>query len=199
MSITLYQSTVISYLQIIPSILRCLDKGRKFCLINDIDRNEYVNASLYTGMLSLHFQVIALVHFSEGALNGARDGVIAGPDMTLAFSYDNLQHYLEKSLKRIEKWKPDDINTLSGGEVLFKYNEMVLPFSTEDFFCTYATPHFYFRATLIYSILRSKGVPVGIADYIGIEKTTQSSHIPSDKRQYSGEEYLQFLHQLAGP
>ncbi len=199
MSITLYQSTVISYLQIIPSILRCLDKGRKFCLINDIDRNEYVNASLYTDMLSLHFQVIALVHFSEGALNGARDGVIAGPDMTLAFSYDNLQNYLEKSLKRIEKWKPEDINTLSGGEVLFKYNEMVLPFSTEDFFCTYATPHFYFRATLIYSILRSKGVPVGIADYIGIVKTTQSSHIPSDKRQYSGEEYLQFLDQLAGP
>ncbi len=199
MSVTLYQSTVISYIQIIPSILRCLDKGRKFCAINDIERDEYVNASLYADMLPLHFQVIALVHFSEGALNGARDGVIGGPDMTLAFSYDNLQDYLEKSLKRIEKLKPDDINELSGGEVLFKYNEMILPFAIEDFFCTYATPHFYFRATLIYSILRSKGVPLGIADYIGIVKTTRSSQVPLDKHQHSGEEYLQFLEQLAGP
>ena len=199
MSVTLYQSTVASYLQIIPSILRCLDKGREFCAGKNIDRNEYVNTSLYTDMLPLHFHIVTLVHFSEGALNGAREGVIGGPDMTLDFNYDELQDYLEKSLERIKKWSPNDVNALAGSEVLFKYNEMILPFSTEDFFSTYATPHFYFRATITYSILRSKGVPLGIADYIGKVKTTPSTQISADKHQYSGEEYLHFLEQLAGP
>ena len=129
MSVTLYQSTVGSYLQIMPSILRCLDKGREFCAVKNIDRNEFVHASLYTDMLPLHFHIIALVHFSEGALNAAREGIIGGPDMTLEFNYDELRDYLEKSLLRLEKVNSEEINALAGGEVLFTYNKMILPFA----------------------------------------------------------------------
>ena len=195
----LYQSTVSIYLQIIPSILRCLDKGRKFCAEKGIDREGFVDARLYDDMLPLHFHIIALVHFSEGALNAAREGVIGGPDMTLNFNYDELENHLENALGRLEKLNPDDVNTLAGGEVVFEYNQMILPFSTEDFFCTYASPHFYFRATIIYSILRSKGVPLGIADYIGRVKTTPSSRFSAAVHQHTGDQYLEFLEQLAGP
>ena len=168
-----------------------------FCAKTNLDRNEYVNTSIYTDMLPLHFHIIALVHFSEGALNGAKEGVISGPDMTLELDYDELQEYLENSYKRIKMLNSNDINALVDGEVLFNYNEMILPFRTEDFFLTYALPHFYFRASIIYSILRSRGVPVGIADFIGIVKTTPSSRVSSEQHQYTGEEYLHFLEQLA--
>ena len=101
MPLSLYNSTVQSYIQTISAILTCLDKGRKFCADNDIDRNQFVDARLYEDMLPLHFQVITLVHFSEGAVLAADRGVLAGPDMTLAFDYDGLQNYLEGSLRRL--------------------------------------------------------------------------------------------------
>ena len=196
---TLYQSTVSVYLQIIPSILRCFEKGRKFCVERGLDREGFVDARLYDDMLPLHFHIIALLHFSEGALNAAREGVIGGPDMTLNFNYDELENHLKQALGRLEKLNPDDVNNLAGGEVIFEYNQMILPFSTEDFFRTYASPHFYFRATILYSILRSKGVPLGIADYIGRVKTTPSSRFSAEVHQHTGDQYLEFLEQLAGP
>jgi len=196
---TLYQSTVGTYLQIIPSILRCFEKGRRFCSERGIDREDFVNASLSDDMLPLHFHIIALVHFSEGALNAAREGIIGGPDMTLKFNYDELENYLEQSLGRLAKLNPDDVNALVEGEVVFEYNQMILPFSTEDFFRTYASPHFYFRASIVYAILRSKGVPLGIADYIGRVKTTPSSRFSADIHQHTGDQYLEFLEQLADP
>jgi len=60
---TLYQSTVGTYLQVIPSILRCFEKGRRFCSERGIDREDFVDASLSDDMLPLHFHIIALVHF----------------------------------------------------------------------------------------------------------------------------------------
>ena len=197
MSTTLYESTVGSYVQIIPSILRCLDKGRQFCSAKNLDRDILVDKSLNPGMLPLHFHVIALIHFSEGALNAAKSGTIGGPDMTLKFKYDELQNYIEESLARLQTLNPSEVNALVGGEVVFTYNDMILPFSTEDFFSTYASPHFFFRATIIYSILRSAGVPLGIADYIGKVRTTRSSKFPAEIHQHTGEEYLKFLEQLA--
>ena len=196
---TLYQSTVGVYLQIIPSIMRCFNKGRKFCAEKGLDKEGLVDARLYDDMLPLHFHIIALVHFSEGALNAAREGVIGGPDMTLNFNYDELENHLEQAFGRLEKLNPDDVNNLAGGEVVFEYNQMILPFSTEDFFCTYASPHFYFRATIVYAILRSKGVPLGIADYIGRVTTTPSSRFSAEVHQHTGNQYLEFLEQLAGP
>ena len=54
---TLYQSTVGTYLQIMPSILRCFEKGRRFCSDNGIDREEVVDASLSDDMLPLNNQL----------------------------------------------------------------------------------------------------------------------------------------------
>ena len=198
MSLSLYNFTVQSYIQTISAILTCLDKGRKFCSDNDIDRNQFVDARLYKDMLPLHFQVITLVHFSEGAILAADKGVVAGPDMTLVFDYDGLQNYLEGSLRRLSGFDSKKIDALKGGEVIFKYEGVILPFTTEDFFGSYALPNFYFHATVAYSILRSLGVPVGIANYLGKARTTASPNLPEGTNQFTGAEYLDFLEGLAG-
>ncbi|MAJ86892.1 MAG: DUF1993 domain-containing protein [Cellvibrionales bacterium TMED148] len=198
MSLTLYQSSVQSFIQTISAILTCLDKGRKFCRDNNIDRNEFIDARLHPSMLPLHFQIVTLVHFSEGAIDAAEKGVVGGPDMTLEFDYDGLQTYLASSLERLGALNESEVNALISGEVIFKYEGVILPFTTEDFFVTYALPNFYFHATVAYSILRSSGVPVGIANYIGKVKTTASPNIASQFHQYTGADYLDFLEEIAG-
>ena len=197
MSLSLYQSTVQCYQQTISAILTCLNKGRKFCADNNIDRNKLIDSRLHESMLPLHFQIITMVHFSEGAIKAAEKGVVGGPDMALEFDYDGLQAYLESSLARIGAFEASEINALGGGEVIFTHEGIILPFTTEDFFVTYALPNFYFHATVAYSILRSLGVPVGIANYIGRVKTTPSLNISTQSHQYTGAEYLNFLEELA--
>ena len=197
MAISLFDSTVGAYLQIMPSILRCLEKGREHCALKNMDCEEFVKAGLHDDMLPLHFQIITMVHFSEGALNGAKNGVIGGPDMKLELDYDGLRDYLAASLHRLANWTPEEVEGLAGGETRFEYDGVILPFATEDFFCTYATPNFFFHATVAYSILRSRGVPVGIANYIGRVRTTRSSELPEESHQYNGEEYQKFLETLA--
>ena len=198
MSISLFDATVGCYLQTIPSILGCLDRARDHCLRENIDPEVLVERSIHDDMFPLHFQIITLVHFSEGALAAAGSERLGGPDMTLAFTFDELQGYLRASMERMAKIDPAGINALAGGEVIFQYGDVTLPFTTEDFFRTYATPNFYFHATTIYAILRALGVPIGIANYIGTVKTTRSPQFPAQVQQHTGEEYLKILETLVG-
>jgi len=163
-----------------------------------MDCDLLVERSLHADMLPLHFQIITLVHFSEGALAAAGSQRLGGPDMALAFKFNELQAYLRGSMERMAKINPADVNALAGGEVAFQYGDVTLPFTTEDFFRTYATPNFYFHATTIYAILRAFGVPIGIANYIGTVKTTRSSQFPAQVQQQTGEEYLKILETLVG-
>lgn len=183
-------------MQTIPSILGCLDRARDHCLRQNMDCELLVERSLHTDMFPLHFQIITLVHFSEGALAAARSERLGGPDMTLAFTFDELQAYLRASMDRMAKIDPADVNALAGGEVVFQYGDVTLPFTTEDFFRTYAMPNFYFHATTSYAILRAFGVPIGIANYIGTVKTTRSSQFPEQVQQQTGEGYLKILETL---
>ncbi|MDE0762758.1 MAG: DUF1993 family protein [Cellvibrionales bacterium] len=196
MSISLFDATVGCYLQTIPSILGCLDRARDHCLRQNMDCQLLVDRALHTDMFPLHFQIITLVHFSEGALAAAGSERLGGPDMTLAFTFDELQAYLRASMDRMAKIDPADVNALAGGEVVFQYGDVTLPFTTEDFFRTYATPNFYFHATTSYAILRAFGVPMGIANYIGTVKTTRSSQFSAQVQQQTGEEYLNILETL---
>lgn len=197
MSISLYNATIGCYLQTIPPILGCLDKARAFCIKRGMDCEKLLESRLHASMLPLHFQIITMLHFSEGAIIGAKTGKLGGPDMTLSFTFDQLQTHLCASLKRIGEFDPADIEGLCGGEVVFQYHDVTLPFLTEDFFQSYATPNFYFHTTTAYAILRAFGVPVGIADYIGTVRTTHCSKLAADVKQQTGEEYLAILEKLA--
>lgn len=197
MSISLYDSTVRTYLQILPAIISCMDKGRVHYSSQGIDLQKYVESSLHEDMLPLHFQIVTLVHFSKGAIEAAHKGEIGGPDMTLAMDYDELQTYLQSTFEELSEIKPSDVNSLSDGEVVFKYGDVTLPFKTEDFFLSYAVPNFFFHTTTAYGIFRSLGVNVGIANFLGEVITSKSPNISSDIHQQTGAEYLKILEQLS--
>lgn len=197
MKISLYDATVRTYLQFLPAIIGCMDKGKACYASEGMDLQEFVGSNLHKDMLPLHFQIVTLVHFSRGAIDAARNGEIGGPDMTLAFDFDGLQSYLSTTLDELRRLKPQDINNLAGGEVVFKYGDVTLPFKTEDFFLSYAVPNFFFHATTTYGIFRSLGVNVGIANFLGQVHAYKSPNIPPETLQQSGAKYLEILEKLS--
>ena len=53
------------------------------------------------------------------------------------------------------------------GEVIFRFRDFAIPFTTENFLLSFALPNFYLHATTAYDILRMKGVPLGKIDFLG--------------------------------
>ena len=155
------------------------------------------NASLFPNMQPLHFQVGAIAHFSETAMNAAFSGEISGPNMDLSLDFEGLIEHLKTARTNIARLDENEINTRAEGEVIFEYSDINLPFTTEDFFLTYALPSFYFHVSSAYDILRSLGVHIGVANFLGTVRTTLSKNLPESVHQLTGEQYLETLRPLA--
>lgn len=175
MALSLYDSVVKTFLQILPGVDHCLEKGRAHCASTGRDVNELVECRLFEDMLPLHFQIVTLVHMSAGAITAARTGKFGAPDLTLAFDYDGLQGHARDALAEIQKVTPEEMAGLAEGNVTFQAGETTLPFTTENFFLSFAVPHFYFHTTTAYDLLRTNGVPVGKLDYLGQPRTREVS------------------------
>lgn len=195
----LHTLTADSYLQYLTSAIGCLNQARSQSESLGISCEDMVGASLHPDMLPLHFQVVTIAHFSNTAMNAAFSGEMGGPDMTLALDYQGLIEHLEAAHRNISSYKAEDVNALAGGEVVFRYGDIIVPFTTEDFFLTYALPSFYFHVSVAYSILRSLGVHVGVANFLGTVRTTPSRRLLPSLHQLTGEEYLETLRPLAFP
>jgi len=172
MSISLYDAVVRTYLQILPGVDQCLEKARTHFASAGKDVEELVESRIYPDMLPLHFQIVTLVHMSAGAITAARQGTVFGaPDLSLSFDYEGLQGHARDARTAIESVDPSEFDGLAGREVTFRAGDVTLAFRTEDFFLSFAVPHFFFHTTTAYDLLRMAGVPIGKADYLGRPRT----------------------------
>lgn len=175
MSVPLYDVVAETFLQFLPGVDLCLEKGREHYASEGKDPNELVEERLYPDMLPLHFQIVTLVHMSAGAITAAREGRFGAPDLTLAFDYDGLQGHARDALAQIQAVDADELNGLAEGKVIFQAGNTTLPFRTREFFLSFAIPHFYFHTTTAYGLLRKNGVPLGKADYLGAPRLLEGA------------------------
>jgi hypothetical protein len=171
MSLSLHAAVVRPYLQILPGVDRCPEKGREHCRSIGRKADELVECRIHPDMLPLHFQIVTLVHMSTKAITAAREGSFGAPDLTLKFDYDGLQQYVRAAQIELEELDQTDVDGLAGGAVTFRAGDVTLPFTTEDFFLSFAVPHFYFHVTTAYDVLRMQGVPLGKSDFLGQPRT----------------------------
>jgi hypothetical protein len=79
MSISLYDISVGSYLQIVGAFEGVLAKGLEHFKANGIDPNEIVESRMIADMLPFKFQVAAVAQHSLGAIKGIQGGVFTPP------------------------------------------------------------------------------------------------------------------------
>ena len=197
--VNLYDVTVRSYSQYLSSTIGSLVQAKSQMDSEGRSCDDLVEVSLHPNMLPLHFQIVTIVHFSDTAIEAAKNGVMGGPNMDLRLDFNGLIDYLVDAKSRLDLEDPDEINPLAEGEVLFKYDGVTLPFVTKDCILSYALPSFYFHVTVAYSILRSIGIHIGVANFLGTVVTTPSRKIPRSVHQLTGSEYLELLKPLALP
>ncbi len=166
MTISLYDATVPSFLQVLASAAGYLDKGLAYCAEQKIDPNDIVEARIHPDMLPFRFQIQSVVHHSLGAIEGVKQGLFkpGGPE---APDFGSLQKIVTDAAAALKAVSPGEVNQLEGKEVIFQLGERKMPFTAEGFLLSFSLPNFYFHATTAYDILRMKGVVLGKRNFLG--------------------------------
>lgn len=167
MALSFYDITVPNYLQILNAVSGVLEKGKAHCEENGISLDDVVATRLIDDMNPFQFQVISVVHHSEGAMKGYESGEFAPPNGYGEPDYAGLQALVQGAIDYISSKDEAMVNSWQGGQVTFKLGGNELPFTTENFAQTFSMPNFYFHAATTYDILRMKGVPLGKRDFLG--------------------------------
>ena len=167
MALSFYDITVPNYLQILNAVSGVLGKGKAHCEENGISLDDVVATRLIDDMNPFRFQVISVVHHSEGAMKGYESGEFAPPNGYGEPDYAGLQALVQGAIDYISSKDEAMVNSWQGGQVTFKLGGNELPFTTENFAQTFSMPNFYFHAATTYDILRMKGAPLGKRDFLG--------------------------------
>ncbi len=167
MTISLYDITIPNYLQILNSMIGVMEKGAEYAQDSDFDLTAVLDAKLRDDMLPFRFQVISVMHHSQGAIKGIKDGVFSPPPSMPDIDYDGLKGLLVEAANELKSLSQEDVNALSGKAMKFKMGDFEIPFIAENFAMSFSMPNFYFHATTTYDMLRMAGVPLGKRDFLG--------------------------------
>lgn len=175
MSLSFYDTSVESYLQVLNGLSGVLDKGLSHAEETGLDLQEMVMTRLHEDMMPLHFQIVSAAHHSLGALQGMQQGSFSPPSFALDMDYRSLQGLVVSARDTLAQYDRAEIESIADGELVFKLGKNELPFTNRNFLLSFSLPNFYFHATTSYSILRMLGVPLGKLDYIGQMKMGAAS------------------------
>ncbi len=167
MAISLYDATVVSFLQTVGAARGFLKKGAEHAQANGIALADIVETRLTPDMLPFRFQAICIAHHTQGAIEGVKAGVFAPPSGGDGLDYAGLQKLVDDAHAYLSGLVPADVNALEGKDVAFKLGPNTMPFVAEGFLLSFSLPNLHFHATTAYDILRMKGAPIGKRDYMG--------------------------------
>lgn len=167
MAFTLYAATIPSYLQILASISRLIDKAEAFCGEQGLEPDALIQARLADDMLPFAYQVKSTAVHSIGAIEGLRKGTFSPDTSTPPTTFDGLRERIAGAIAALEAISPDEIESFIGKDMRFEFGPNIMNFFAEEFLLSFSQPNFYFHATTAYDILRMKGVQIGKRDFNG--------------------------------
>lgn len=167
MPISFQDISIAVYRQALPAVCTVLDKGKAHFSAAGIDPDTIADFALAPDMKPFRFQIQSVVHHSLGAIEGLRSGRFAPPPPTPPWRWDELRGLVAGAVEQVEAVMPDEVDDLSGREVLFSAGARQRLFTAAEFVLSFSVPNLHFHAATAYDILRLKGVPLGKLDYLG--------------------------------
>jgi len=167
MSISFYELSVGSYLQILDAAAGVLDKGASHAAEAGLDLQEIVMTRLREDMMPFHFQIVSVAHHSWGAMQGLQQGRFTPPSFELDKDYAGLQALIAEARDGLAGLDESEVEALGQKSMVFELGTNKLPFTNQNFLLSFSLPNFYFHATTTYDILRMLGVPLGKIDFLG--------------------------------
>ena len=166
MSISMYQASAPVFVRGLNSLKNILAKGAAHAAAKKIDEAAFLNARLFPDMLPLARQVHIATDFARGTVSrlaGSEPPKWEDNEATFA----DLIARVERTLAAVKEFTPAQIDGSETRTVTRQVRGEPKTFTGINYLQQYALPNFYFHVTTAYAILRSSGVEIGKADFIG--------------------------------
>lgn len=169
MAFSLFDLSVPTFLQTVRAIRGCLDKATTHCSEIGIGPDDFVSARLIEDMAPFHFQIECVDNYSVWGLDAIKHGAFNPPDLVGAVAFRELQTRIAKTEAALTEFKPDQVNAWSEKKLDMQIhtNPQTSEFTSETYLLSFLLPNFFFHAVTVYDILRTRGVPIGKADFEG--------------------------------
>ncbi|MGE4431077.1 MAG: DUF1993 family protein [Sphingobium sp.] len=170
MPVSLYDTVVPSWLQILQSMRGLLDKAQAYCAEQGVAEADILDARLAEDMFPFAAQIVAAADYSFGTVKGLHAGVYpTGGPSEIPATIAGLKAVLDAAVAGLEQVTAEEMENFVGQDMRFAlpaYN-IDMPFTAEHYLFSFAQPNFYFHATTAYDILRGKGLAIGKMDFLG--------------------------------
>ncbi len=166
MKISMYQTSVPSFVRALGNLAVVLDKGAAFAEARKIDPAVLVNSRLFPDMFPLARQVQIVTDNAKGG--AARLAGLEPPKYEdTESSFPELKTRIEKTISFLKTFKPEQIDGSEERTINLKLGRETLTLQGLPYLLNLVLPNIYFHSVTAYGILRHNGVDVGKSDYLG--------------------------------
>lgn len=164
MSLSLYDISVPLFVSGLKNLSVLLDKA----LASGIPEADLLEARLAPDMRPLPQQVQLASDTAKGAT--ARLAGVENPSMPdTETTFAELKERIAKTVAFIESVDPARFDGGVDRDITVALPTFALKWKGADYLRQFALPNFYFHVTVLYAILRAKGVTIGKQDYLTID------------------------------
>lgn len=167
MTLSLYDASVVNYLQILDAMGGVLDKAQVHFKETGTDADAFLDTRLAPDMLPLAFQIIQVSFHSMGAIEAVMSGELNMRERKPPVPFAEMAAQVAATAAALRKVDADALNARANERVVFNAPGRSMTFTGEGLLQSFSLPNFYFHASMVYAILRTHGVPLGKRDFMG--------------------------------
>jgi uncharacterized protein len=165
MKISMYSMSVETFVPMLKSLSRLLDKGVARAEEKKFDPAVLVSARLAPDMLPLSRQVQIACDAAKGAvarLAGQEPAKFEDNEKTI----DELKARIAKTIDYVSGFSAADLEGGEDRDVKIPLRDRTMELKGLPYLQRWALPNFFFHVTTTYAILRHNGVEIGKRDYL---------------------------------
>ena len=166
MKISMYEASIPTFLHTLRNLKTFLEKGTAHAEARKYDPNLLAATRLTADMLPLTRQIQIASDAAKGAaarLAGVDPPKFEDNETTLA----DLIARVDKTIDYLQGFKPEQLEGSDERTITIQTPRQTFSFPGLIFLRHWAIPNFFFHVTTAYNLLRSNGVELGKADYLG--------------------------------
>ena len=165
MQISVYTMTVETFVPMLASLSKQLNKASEFATARKFDTAVLANARLAPDMYSLIKQVQLASDFAKSGC--ARLAGIDAPKFEDSEqTFEQLQARIRKTIDFVSSVKAESFKGAEDRDIVIPLHDTKLELKGLVYLRDWVLPNFYFHMTTVYSILRHNGVSIGKRDFL---------------------------------
>lgn len=165
MQVSVYEISTQQFIVSLSGLKHILQKAEIAAKAKKYDTSVLLNTRLFPDMFPLNKQIQTACDAAKFCTSRLTDVSAPAFDDKESTWEDYIQR-IDDTIEYLKQLEPEDFKEFEEKEIKFPWNPGQ-KLKGKDYLIQFALPNFYFHITTAYNILRSSGIELGKADFLG--------------------------------